>query len=794
MGSRRTMINLTFKSKAKNLEELGNANVLSQATVLPVYRFSVNVFESNKAFIVSSIQQAFNSEEVIVRSSAKNEDTNDVSNAGCFESVLGVSLKSSDKIIEAIETVIGSYNCNHDENEVFVQPMLTNVHMAGVAFTCDVYSLAPYYVINYDESGRTDAITNGSSQASKTYIQFKKSQIDCKDKNIAKLIDVLKEIEYIYSNPFIDVEFAVDSSGELYILQVRPIALKGKTIPCTDLELKLEQGIKKIYKKIEKLQSPHPNLLGSKTPFGVMPDWNPAEIIGIKPRQLALSLYKELVTDNIWAYQRSNYGYRNLRSHPLLISFLGEPFIDVRVDFNSFIPESLNEGIAKKLVEHYLDELSHTPSHHDKIEFEIVHSCYYLNLSEKMKPLLEKGFNENELKRIEFSLLNLTNNIICNKDGLYKKELDKVKILEKKYTETMKSDLSAIEKIYWLTEYCKRYGTLPFAGIARAAFVAVQFLRSFEEIGILSKEEHALFMKSLNTVSKELNSDLHKLSKNNFSKDVFLKTWGHLRPGTYDILSLRYDEAFDSYFSIDKDIVHDTNEFVISHEKMQKIDKVLAESGVKTNAQDIMMFIKQAIEGRESAKFMFTKSLSQILFLVEGLAKRFNISRECASFLDIKTIKNLYSSLDHQDIKDVLEHDIAQNKELYRYTQLLKLPSLIVCPKEVYGFFLEEEEANFITLSRVKSHVVRESSIKKKDVKGKIILIQSADPGYDFLFTKGIAGLITQFGGANSHMAIRCAELGIPAVIGAGEQNFKIWSSANILQVDCANKQVKVLS
>ena len=35
--------------------------------------------------------------------------------------------------------------------------------------------------------------------------------------------------------------------------------------------------------------------------------------------------------------------------------------------------------------------------------------------------------------------------------------------------------------------------------------------------------------------------------------------------------------------------------------------------------------------------------------------------------------------------------------------------------------------------------------------------------------------LVTQYGGANSHMAIRCAELGIPAVIGAGEKSFEEW-------------------
>ncbi len=42
-------------------------------------------------------------------------------------------------------------------------------------------------------------------------------------------------------------------------------------------------------------------------------------------------------------------------------------------------------------------------------------------------------------------------------------------------------------------------------------------------------------------------------------------------------------------------------------------------------------------------------------------------------------------------------------------------------------------------------------------------------------------------------MAIRAAELGLPAVIGAGEQNFDLWSKAKILDMDCVNKQVAVV-
>ena len=53
-----------------------------------------------------------------------------------------------------------------------------------------------------------------------------------------------------------------------------------------------------------------------------MPDWNPAEIIGRRPTPLALSLYRELITDNIWALQRRDYGYKNLENSGLLSSFL----------------------------------------------------------------------------------------------------------------------------------------------------------------------------------------------------------------------------------------------------------------------------------------------------------------------------------------------------------------------------------------------------------------------------------------------------------------------------------------
>ena len=70
----------------------------------------------------------------------------------------------------------------------------------------------------------------------------------------------------------------------------------------------------------------------------------------------------------------------------------------------------------------------------------------------------------------------------------------------------------------------------------------------------------------------------------------------------------------------------------------------------------------------------------------------------------------------------------------------------------------------------------------------------SADPGFDWIFTRDISGFVTQFGGANSHMAIRTGELGIPAVIGAGETLFQRWRAARKLCIDCTNQKVSVIA
>lgn len=776
--------NLTTKGKV--LEDLSKS--IKTAKILPLLRFKRYIYEFDKDNVVNNIQRNFKENYLIIRSSANNEDNEDNSNAGHYKSILNIPRLDKIKLIEAIDNVISSYDSKDSNNEIFVQPMLSNIKLSGVVFTADIDTLSPYYIINYDESGKSDIITSGNGESIKTYVYFKESPFQCDNSYINRICNTCKELEKIFNYHYLDIEFAFDTDDDLYIFQCRPIAIKNKE---NLSQIKLKYSLSEIYKKFGKLSSYRPNLLGDRTILGVMPDWNPAEMIGLRPRQLALSLYKELITDKIWAQQRTDYGYRNVCSHPLMITFLGIPFIDVRVDFNSFIPKNLDENIAKKLVEFYINKLDSEPNNHDKVEFNILYTCYYLNLSDRLKGLLDHGFNEEEINKIEYSLLDLTNNIL----ELYEKDINKIEILKEKYFNVTNSNLSIIEKIYWLVEDCKEYGTLPFSGVARAAFIGVTLLKSFVELNIISRSEYEVFMNSLNTVAKKLNNSLCLLSKGDITKDEFLSEYGHLRPNTYDILSWRYNENFEYYFSnISNNYYYEADEYLFNNGQIQKINNILIENGFKVSADDLLKFIKEAIEGREYSKFVFTKSVSEVLKLIEELGKNLEISREELAYLDIKTVLNLYSVIDQRNIRNTLISNIEKNKETYKYTKALKLPSLIRRPEEIYGFYIENEEPNFITFKKIKAHTILEEEFKNGNVENKIVFIKSADPGYDYLFSKNISGLITQFGGANSHMAIRCAEIGIPAVIGAGEKKYTEWSKAAILDIDCGSKQVRIIS
>ena len=769
---------LEFGTKAETLISL--RDVIKSAKVLDSVFFSCNDWWLDKDSILNRVQNSNLPEPWIVRSSAIDEDGPKASSAGKFHSVLEVR---NENLSRAVEDVLESYGEKNGKNQVLIQPMLRNVIQSGVAFSHDPSTCSPYRIVNWADGSDTTAVTAGKNGRTwQCAANSPKKMVG----EFAKVLHLIEELLVHFEHTPLDLEFAVTEKNKceiLWLLQVRPLILNS--LPET--ELNQEKRINYIKEKISQGMKPHPFLMGKRTAYGVMPDWNPAEIVGIRPKPLALSLYRELVTDSIWAYQRNNYGYRNLRSFPLMPNFFGLPYIDVRLSFNSFVPSDLNEELAGRLVDYYINCLLEKPTLHDKVEFEIVYSCYTLDTPSQLTNLLELGFSKKDIETLSKSLRKITNNVLHPEDGLWLSDAKKIQVLDDRREKLYSANLDPIETIYWLLEDAKRYGTLPFAGLARAGFIAVQMLGSLRSVGIFSQEDYDNFLSSVSTVSGQLMQD-----RMDMNKISFLKRYGHLRPGTYDILSSRYDEAPDLYFDWDQEPkpIELRQTFKLTKSKEDAVTGLLKYHEIETDAKRLLDFIKSGIELRELAKFHFTKNLSDALSLICEFGNSLGISRDDLAYLDVSSLQDLHFNVG--DRKSRVLNAIDRGKDSYKETLKLSLPPLITSPDDLWAFKWPESEPNFITQKRVIANVVTSES--RKSLAGCVVCIPSADPGFDWLFSYPIAGLITAWGGVNSHMAIRASELGLPAVIGSGEALYHRWVSANTLLVDCAGRRVEVLS
>lgn len=181
--------------------------------------------------------------------------------------------------------------------------------------------------------------------------------------------------------------------------------------------------------------------------------------------------------------------------------------------------------------------------------------------------------------------------------------------------------------------------------------------------------------------------------------------------------------------------------------------------------------------------------------IIGDMGEKYGLSREDCAYLDIQTVKGLYSST--QDIGRTLRKSIDEGRENHKLTKSLVLPPILTDADEIWGFYYPDAEPNFITLKRAEGRTAvldgSIDSLENIDITDRIVLTASADPGYDWIFSHHIRGFVTMYGGANSHMAIRAGELDIPAVIGVGEKQYDKYRKARALEIDALAKIVRIL-
>lgn len=183
-----------------------------------------------------AIRRAFDglqTDKVSVRSSASNEDGNEYSNAGQYETCLNVT---ADGLKEAVEKCLQSLNSKRAEAysqsllngqkaemNLVVQQMIDS-KCAGVMFSTNPVAHGDTLIESVDGLGEN--LVSGSHSSYRYSIPKDRFSANT-DGNLTKnqlraIYEQGKKISELSGNE-VDLEWAVDGNGELYWLQMRPI-------------------------------------------------------------------------------------------------------------------------------------------------------------------------------------------------------------------------------------------------------------------------------------------------------------------------------------------------------------------------------------------------------------------------------------------------------------------------------------------------------------------------------------------------------------------------------------------
>ena len=773
-------------TKANTLDAL--KSLLQKSKVGDCFIFTVDNWNKQSKSLLDNIQSQFVDSRLAIRSSCIFEDGWDSSKAGLFETVLGVDANSRINVANAIEKVIYSYGKKPLNNhQILIQKLVEEIEFSGVIFTCSLATGAPYYHINFDDQRAiTNSVTSGNYNELRTITVFRDSVNDFrrKEPKLSPVLDAIIEIEILLENKKLDLEFAVDVHGVVHLFQVRPITLKHSEYGQSNSQYKA--CISDNVKYFQEIQGTSQNLHGKRTVFANMPDWNPAEMLGTHPKPFAMSLYRFLITDSVWAQQRAEFGYRDVRPSKLVYEFGNRPYVDLRASLNSFIPREVSEEAAERIVNAYLRFFIDHQHLHDKIEFEVALTAWVPNLIDLASDrLIPYGVRKSDLNELDIALKKVSRRSI--ESG--KQFIAPIKKLSKYRKKIIDSDLPKVNKILLLLEDCKQYGTISFAHSARLAFISIAVLKRLVTMGSMSDKRFTDFLANTKNITTQFISRKNEFNGQQEHLEGLIKDYGHLRPGTYELDSEAYWENPSRFFSktvLIQDIAEEKFDFTEDEKYM--LNNYLVEIGSKLSVNQFISHIKATIVWREELKFEFTKNVSKALDLTVELALELGFTREQSSYL---TVDDLQQFRRKKISKDHILENINEREERWNFTRTIELPQVITDETCFYFFEKSKDQPNFITLKKIRGPALCCDDTSMSTVTGHIVLIEKADPGYDWLISSGISGLITKYGGANSHMAIRAAEMGIPAAIGVGEALYAHLIKFCNLELDCENQIIR---
>ena len=210
-------------------------------------------YNTEKSFLQQNLIKIFNENNIVlnkyaIRSSSTTEDSFIESKAGIFKSYLGEM--TFDNILENYENVKNSQIIDPDGNMGVIIQELVDPLISGIIFSSNPQNFSKNEVIISYTNGLAEKLVSGKSSSIDLIATIENNDtitLNIEDvhykQHILKLVKAVKQIEEKLSFP-VDIEWAINTNGELVFLQCRPIT--GFLLENSSISLVTEKEIELI--------------------------------------------------------------------------------------------------------------------------------------------------------------------------------------------------------------------------------------------------------------------------------------------------------------------------------------------------------------------------------------------------------------------------------------------------------------------------------------------------------------------------------------------------------------------
>ena len=735
---------LSYGNKAKNLEYVAKNTDIEIPYFKEIYLNDLNNIEN----IVDSFSQ-----KIMIRSNSSSEDKEYSSSAGKYLSIGPIERNDLETIKKSWEMVVNSYE-EQDNQSVIFQNYIENAKSVSVLTSYKVGSDSAYRTFSTYYGSETDAITSGKYSEINNF--FMHRSFDILPKKYEKYnvyLKIITQLEDLFKNKQLDIEMVLDKNNSPQLLQVRP--LMGKKLNKESI-FEEKDVIDRNLKNYKKLNKTTADRFGTNQIYSNMSDMNPAEMIGKKPDNIAFGLYKFMFTDTTWNIQRGEFGYRKYSGGKLMELFNNVAYINVNHSLNSFLTRNLQKESCEEIINYQLNKLKENPHLHDSIEFDISRSSYVFDTVEEFSKEYKNIISPSEIIKWHNDLIQIDTQ---NKSTLEKNKkiiLSTFSKLDKSFEYSKKENIKLIRDTM----------ALPFTHHSRLGFVYFAQLNSLLEKEVISEDQKKLLLLSVNSISTKMKADAYEVKIGKKTLEGFLDVYGHIRAGNYNLLSSNLKNNLNFTESLINNSEQPLEDNILPKDIYTNIEEYCTINEIPLKASAWIDMFQEGISTRENSKFYYTKGIDGIL---NEVGEKNTSDRELFDLLDIEFNEENTSDM---RLKNVLMPDlITSNEDFYFYEEMSKNGNYIGQGTVIGDVLLIENEAN-----------------RPNNLENKIVVIPAADPGWDWIFNYKIKSLVTKYGGPNSHMAIRCAEHNIPAILGVGENNFTVISNSKSLKIDFSNE------